>query len=98
MPTISFKPKKVTKRITSQLQDRASDVIMNRFGLTEDGKIVPPKQQQQQAPAPTAAELRAAAQAEFNLDDNDPLLGPVVKAMKSELAKRGFIYTDLIRE
>lgn len=37
MPTISFKPKKVTKRITSQLAPRASDVIMNRFGLTLDG-------------------------------------------------------------
>jgi len=38
MPTISFKPKKVTQKITSHLQDRASDVIMNRFGLTADGK------------------------------------------------------------
>jgi len=38
MPTISFKPKKVTKKITSNLQERASDVIMNRFGLTPDGK------------------------------------------------------------
>ena len=38
MPTISFKPKKVTKKITSHLQDRASDVIMNRFGLTADGR------------------------------------------------------------
>jgi len=38
MSTISFKPKKVTKKITSHLQDRASDVIMNRFGLTADGK------------------------------------------------------------
>jgi hypothetical protein len=38
MSTISFKPKKVTKKIISQLQDRASDVIMNRFGLTSDGK------------------------------------------------------------
>ncbi len=37
MPTISFKPKKVTKKITSHLQDRASDVIMHRFGLTADG-------------------------------------------------------------
>ena len=37
-PIISFKPKKVTKRITSHLQDRASDVIMNRFGLTADGE------------------------------------------------------------
>ncbi len=38
MPTISFKPKKITKKITSHLPPRASDVIMNRFGLTEDGK------------------------------------------------------------
>lgn len=38
MSTISFKPKKVTKRIISHLHDRASDVIMNRFGLTADGK------------------------------------------------------------
>ena len=38
MSTISFKPKKVTKKITSNLQTRASDVIMNRFGLTVDGK------------------------------------------------------------
>ena len=34
MSTISFKPKQVTKKITSHLQDRACDVIMNRFGLT----------------------------------------------------------------
>src|SRR3990167_2240807 len=38
MPTISFKPKKVTQKITSHLQSRAGDVIMNRFGLTVDGK------------------------------------------------------------
>src|ERR1017187_5715145 len=38
MATISFKPKKVTKKIISNLQERASDVIMNRFGLTADGK------------------------------------------------------------
>src|SRR3989344_6174559 len=36
MSTISFKPKKVTKKITSHLQERASDVIMHRFGLTAD--------------------------------------------------------------
>ena len=36
MSTISFKPKQVTKRITSHLGDRSSDVIMNRFGLTAD--------------------------------------------------------------
>ncbi len=38
MSTITFKPKKITKKITSQLATRASDVIMNRFGLTSDGK------------------------------------------------------------
>jgi hypothetical protein len=38
MPTISFKPKKITKKITSHLADRASDVIMSRFGLTPDGE------------------------------------------------------------
>jgi len=33
---ISFKPKQVTKRIISHLPSRASDVIMNRFGLNPD--------------------------------------------------------------
>lgn len=37
MPTVSFKPKQVTKKILSPLQDRAHDVISHRFGLTEDG-------------------------------------------------------------
>lgn len=36
MATISFKPKQVTKKITSHLQDRAHDIIMSRFGLTGD--------------------------------------------------------------
>jgi hypothetical protein len=36
MSTISFKPKQVTKKITSHLHDRARDVIMNRFGLNAD--------------------------------------------------------------
>ena len=38
MSTITFKPKQVTKKITSNLQDRASDVIMNRFGLNTDAE------------------------------------------------------------
>lgn len=38
MLTISFKPKKITKKLTSNLGERASDVIMNRFGLTTDGE------------------------------------------------------------
>ena len=40
------------------------------------------------AKTPTAAELRAAAAAEYGLDENDPLLGPVVKEMKVQLAER----------
>lgn len=38
MATISFKPKHVTKRMLSNLQDRAHDVVVNRFGLTEDAE------------------------------------------------------------
>lgn len=59
--------------------------------IAQDGRIVAPaqqQQQQQQVKQPTAAELRAAAQAEFGLSDDDPLLGPVVKQMKAELATR----------
>ena len=36
MPKKSLKPKQVTKKITSHLQDRAYDIIMNRFGLSPD--------------------------------------------------------------
>ncbi len=38
MSTISFKPKQVTKRITSHIGERARDVVMNRFGLTVDAE------------------------------------------------------------
>jgi hypothetical protein len=38
MSTITFKPQKITKKITAHLADRALDVIENRFGLTADGK------------------------------------------------------------
>ena len=38
MSTISFKPKKITKKIISQLSPRTSDVIMSRFGLTAEGE------------------------------------------------------------
>lgn len=34
------------------------------------------------------AEIRQAAASEFGLDPNDPLLGPIVKEFKSEMAKR----------
>lgn len=36
MSTITFKPKKITKKITSGLTPRASDVILNRFGLNTE--------------------------------------------------------------
>jgi len=35
---ITFKPKQVSKRILSGLQPRAYEVIVNRFGLTEDAE------------------------------------------------------------
>lgn len=38
MPTISFKPQKITKKITAHLPDRSAEVIMSRFGLSADGK------------------------------------------------------------
>lgn len=38
MANLSFKPKQVTKRILSPLQDRAFDVILNRFGLGDDAE------------------------------------------------------------
>jgi hypothetical protein len=36
--TITFKPKQVTKRILSSLPSRAHEVIVNRFGLTDDAE------------------------------------------------------------
>lgn len=36
MPVISFKPKQITKKLLSNLQDRAYDIITNRYGLGED--------------------------------------------------------------
>ena len=38
MAVISFKPKQVTKRLLSNLQDRAYDIVVNRYGLTDDGE------------------------------------------------------------
>lgn len=36
MAIISFKPKQVTKRLLSNLQDRSHDIIINRYGLGEN--------------------------------------------------------------
>ena len=62
--------------------------------LAQDGKIVPPAAPIT-AKTPTVAELRAAAAVEFDVDENDPLLGPVVKLVKAELDKRDATITDL---
>lgn len=35
MAVISFKPKQVTKRLLSNLHDRAHDIIVNRYGLSD---------------------------------------------------------------
>jgi len=65
--------------------------------LAQDGKIVPPAPARaaDSAPQPSAAQIRAAAAAEFALDESDPLLGPVVKLVKQELAARDQTITDL---
>jgi hypothetical protein len=63
--------------------------------LAQDGKIVPPATPAPVKAAPTAAEIRAAAANEFNLDESDPLLGPVVKLVKAELAARDQQLTDM---
>ncbi len=38
MPVISFKPKQITKKLLSSLQDRAYDIISNRYGLSDDAQ------------------------------------------------------------
>jgi len=63
--------------------------------MSADGKIVPPQQQQQQ---PTAAELRAATKVEYGLSDDDPLLGPLVKEMKTQLAQRDAALAEMRAE
>ena len=36
--TVTFKPKQVTKRMLSNLPERAYEVVVNRFGLTDDAE------------------------------------------------------------
>ena len=61
--------------------------------MAADGKIVPPKQQT--VKTPTVAEIRTAAAAELGVDENDPLLGPVIKMFKQEMASRDTRLTEL---
>jgi len=68
--------------------DSAEMAFANKFQealkagwINENGKIVAP-------PQPTNKEIRQAAAQEFGLDENDPLLGEVVKMVKTEIGKR----------
>jgi hypothetical protein len=63
--------------------------------MDQNGNIVPPARQQAQ---PTVAQVRAAAAQELGVDENDPLLGPVVKMFKQELATRDQTLTELRAE
>ena len=63
--------------------------------LAQDGKIVAPTPTRTVDPTPTVAQVRAAAAQELGVDENDPLLGPVVKLFKQELAARDQKYTEL---
>jgi len=63
--------------------------------LAADGKVVPPRQQATPTPTPTPAQIRATAAAEFDLSPDDPLLGPVVKLVRQELAARDTRLTEL---
>jgi len=67
--------------------------------LAQDGKIVAPAATHTEpVKTPTAAEIRAAAQVEFGLSDDDPLLGPVVKLVKAEQAKHNQEMAELRAE
>jgi hypothetical protein len=50
------------------------------------------------AAQPTVAQIRTAAAAEMGVDENDPLLGPVVKMFKQELATRDQTLTEIRAE
>jgi hypothetical protein len=93
--------------LTRQIEERQSTLgqaelaFANKFQqavqagwMQQDGKIVAPVQTPVAA-QPTVAQLRAAAASEFGLDENDPLLGPVVKLVKQELDKRDSTIADL---
>jgi len=65
--------------------------------LAPDGKVVAPAATTTTAAVvqPTTAQIRTAAATEFGLDENDPLLGGVVKLVKSELAARDNTISEL---
>ena len=62
--------------------------------LAADGKVVAPPAASAVAQL-TTAQVSAAAATEYGLDENDPLLGSVVKLVKSELAARDNTISEL---
>jgi hypothetical protein len=63
--------------------------------IAQDGKIVAPVAAAPTKTTPSNDDIRRAAAAEFNLDENDPLLGPVVKEFKTQLAQRDTALAEL---
>ena len=101
-------PVEERKALTAQIEERKNTLgqaelaFASKFQqavqagwMAQDGTIVPPVQSQAVQSQPTTAQVRTAAAAEFNLDENDPLLGSVVKLVKTELAQRDQTITDL---
>jgi hypothetical protein len=94
--------------LTSQIEQRTNTlnqaelVFAGKFQkaleagwMDQNGNIVPPARQQAQ---PTVTEVRRAAAEQMGVDENDPLLGPVVKMFKQELASRDQALTELRTE
>lgn len=101
-------PVEERKALTAQIEERQNTLgqaelaFASKFQqavqagwLAQDGRVVPPVQSQPVQPQPTAAQVRTAAATEFNLDENDPLLGSVVKLVKTELAARDNTIAEL---
>ena len=105
-------PVEERKALTASVDERARILAQAEQGLatrfeqaidagwlSREGTVnQPPQQVQTITPQPTTAQVRTAAAAEFNLDENDPLLGSVVKLVKTELAQRDQTITDLRAE
>jgi len=76
-----------------QLVEQAELAIAQKFQqLQQQGAIVP------NTPNMSDTQIRNAAANEYGLDPNDPLLGPIVREFKSELAKRDQTLTAMKNE
>jgi len=79
--------------------------LMQRQQLVEQAELAKKFQQLQQqgaivpnTPNMSDTQIRNAAANEYGLDPNDPLLGPIVREFKSELAKRDQTLTAMKNE